>query len=88
MRIASVAKAFSGATVLSLVDEGVMSLDDTIAQRLPELSDAWGDVTVRQLLNHTSGLPDFTVLEVFADAVLASLEEALPPAELLAFVRR
>ena len=66
MRIASVAKAFSGATVLSLVDEGVMSLDDTIAQRLPELSDAWGDVTVRQLLNHTSGLPDFTDFEVFA----------------------
>jgi len=79
MRIASVAKAFSGATVLSLVDEGVMSLDDTIAQRLPELSDAWGDVTVRQLLNHTSGLPDFTDFEVFAEAVVASLEEALAP---------
>ncbi len=87
MRIASVAKAFSGATVLSLVDEGVMSLDDTIAQRLPELSDAWGDVTVRQLLNHTSGLPDFTDFEVFTEAVFASLEEALPPAELVAFVR-
>ena len=55
MRIASVAKAFSGATVLSLVDEGVMSLDDTIAQRLPELSEAWGEVTLRQLLSHTSG---------------------------------
>ena len=88
MRIASVAKAFSGATVLSLVDEGVMSLDDTIAQRLPELPAAWGDVTVRQLLNHTSGLPDFTEFEVFGEAVVASLEEALPPAELLAFVRR
>ena len=48
---------------------------------------AWGDVTVRQLLNHTSGLPDFTDFEVFAEAVVASLEEALPPAELVAFVR-
>ena len=87
MRIASVAKAFSGATALSLVDEGVMSLDDTIAERLPELSDAWGDVTLRQLLNHTSGLPDFTGFDVFLEAVFASLEEALPPAELVAFVR-
>ena len=60
MRIASVAKAFSGATALSLVDEGVLSLDDTIAERLPDLPAAWGDVTLRQLLNHTSGLPDFT----------------------------
>ena len=86
MRIASVAKAFSGATVLSLVDEGVMSLDDTIAQRLPDLPDAWGDVTVRQLLNHTSGLPDFTEFEAFGEAVRASLEEAPPPAELVAYV--
>ena len=60
MRIASVAKAFSGATALSLVDEGVLSLDDTIAERLPELPEAWGEVTLRQLLNHTSGLPDYT----------------------------
>lgn len=37
MRIASVAKAFSGATALSLVQDGVLSLDDTIGQRLPSL---------------------------------------------------
>ena len=37
MRAASVAKAFSGATALSLVDDGVLSLEDTIAERLPEL---------------------------------------------------
>ncbi len=86
MRIASVAKAFSGATVLSLVDEGVMSLDDTIAERLPELPAAWGDVTVRQLLNHTSGLPDFTLFDAFKEAVVASLEEAPPPAELVGYV--
>ena len=86
MRIASVAKAFSGATALSLVDEGVLSLDDTIAQRLPDLPAAWGEVTLRQLLNHTSGVPDFILREAFGEAVVASLDEAPPPAELLAFV--
>jgi D-alanyl-D-alanine carboxypeptidase len=60
MRIASMSKAFSGAVALSLVEKGVLSLDDTIAQRLPSLPAAWGQVTLRQLLDHTSGLPDYT----------------------------
>jgi D-alanyl-D-alanine carboxypeptidase len=60
MRLASMSKAFSGAVALSLVDKGVLSLDDTIEQRLPSLPAAWGQVTLRQLLDHTSGLPDFT----------------------------
>jgi D-alanyl-D-alanine carboxypeptidase len=49
MRIASVSKAFSGATALSIVDEGELSLDDTIAERLPDLPAAWGEVTLRQI---------------------------------------
>jgi D-alanyl-D-alanine carboxypeptidase len=59
MRIASTAKAFSGAAALSLVDRGALGLDDTLRERLPQLPDAWGQVTLRQLLNHTSGLPDY-----------------------------
>ncbi|MGH9271489.1 MAG: serine hydrolase domain-containing protein, partial [Ilumatobacteraceae bacterium] len=85
-RLASVAKAFSGAAVLSLVDEGVMSLDDTIGERLPNLPDAWSAVTLRQLLDHTSGLPDYSGSDAFASAVTASPAEAPPPAELLAYV--
>jgi D-alanyl-D-alanine carboxypeptidase len=60
MRIASVSKAFSGAVALSLVDQGRLSLDDTIAARLPTLPTAWGPVTLRQVLNHTGGVPNFT----------------------------
>jgi D-alanyl-D-alanine carboxypeptidase len=60
MRIASVSKAFSGAVGLSLVDDGVLSLDDTIADRLPSLPPAWGAVTLRQVMSHTGGLPSFT----------------------------
>jgi D-alanyl-D-alanine carboxypeptidase len=60
MRIASVSKAFSGAVALSLVDRGLLSLDDTIASRLPSLPAAWGSVTMRQLLSHTGGVPSYT----------------------------
>ncbi len=85
IRAASVAKAFSGATALSLVDEGVLSLDDTIGERLPDLPEAWADVTLRQLLNHTSGMPDFLRSPSFAEAVEASIDVAPPPEELLLF---
>ena len=46
MRIASVAKAFSGAVALNLVRAGKLSLDDTIAEVLPTLPSAWGAVTL------------------------------------------
>jgi D-alanyl-D-alanine carboxypeptidase len=65
MRIASVAKAFSGAVALRLVADGKLDLDDTIRSVLPGLPDAWSAVTVRQMLNHTSGLPDYTQSDGF-----------------------
>ena len=86
MRIASVAKAFSGASALSLVQKGLLSLDDTIAERLPSLPSAWGSVTVRQLLNHTSGVPEFIKKKAFEDAVGSSLTVAPPPEKLLDFI--
>jgi D-alanyl-D-alanine carboxypeptidase len=86
MRIASTAKAFSGAVALSLVSKGKLSLDDTIGKRLPELPDAWSEVTLKQLLNHTSGIPDFSLDEGYQEALFASLKEAPPPEELLTYV--
>jgi D-alanyl-D-alanine carboxypeptidase len=76
MRIASAAKAFSGAVALSLVSEGKLSLHDTIGERLPESPEAWSEVTLRQLLNHTSGIPDFSLDPDFQEALLASLKTA------------
>jgi D-alanyl-D-alanine carboxypeptidase len=64
MRIASTSKVFSGAVALSLVSKGALSLNDTIGELLSDSPkpppDAWAEVTLRQLLNHTSGLPDYT----------------------------
>ena len=86
MRVASVAKAFSGAVALSLVDRGVLSLRDTIGELLPDLPDDWSDVTLAQLLQHTSGVPDFTHEEAFLDRVISKPHVPLPPRRLLSFV--
>ena len=87
MRIASVAKAFSGATALSLVSEGVLSLDDTVGARLPGLPAGWSAVTLRQLLGHTSGLPDFSQNAALGAAVQASPMKAPLPREMLAYIK-
>jgi D-alanyl-D-alanine carboxypeptidase len=86
MRVASVAKAFSGAVALALVEKGTLSLDDTVGRWLPDQPADWHPVTLRQLLGHTSGLPDFSQNEDFVDAVVRSLLVPLPPADLLPFV--
>ncbi len=57
-QIASVSKQFTAAALLLLEDQGKLSLDDKVSQYIPGISD--GDkITLRQLLNHTSGLQDY-----------------------------
>ena len=57
-QIASISKQFTAAALLMLEDEGKLSLDDKVARYLPGISG--GDtITLRQLLNHTSGIQDY-----------------------------
>jgi D-alanyl-D-alanine carboxypeptidase len=86
MRIASVAKAFSGAVALLLAGWGVLGLDDTIGQRLPSLPAAWSRVTLRELLQHTSGLPDYSAQPAFHAEVLSEPHRVWAPNELLSYV--
>jgi D-alanyl-D-alanine carboxypeptidase len=59
-RIGSVTKQFTSAAVMQLVEQGRVKLDDSIATYLPGMPAAWRAVTVRQLRNHTSGIPSYT----------------------------
>jgi D-alanyl-D-alanine carboxypeptidase len=86
MRLASVAKAFSGAAALSLVGDGTLKMDDTIGAKLPDLPAAWAKVTLAQLLQHTGGVPDYSQSKSLQQAVAASLTVAPPPAQLLSYV--
>ncbi|WP_219726047.1 serine hydrolase domain-containing protein [Janthinobacterium sp. ROICE36] len=56
--INSATKAFAGVAVMQLVQQGQIDLAAPIGQYLMGLPSAWQAVTVTQLLNHTSGLPD------------------------------
>jgi CubicO group peptidase (beta-lactamase class C family) len=61
MRVASVSKSFTAMAVMTLVDAGKIALDEPVARQLPEFRPADGRaaaITVRQLLNQTSGLAD------------------------------
>ncbi|WP_394769830.1 serine hydrolase domain-containing protein [Lacisediminihabitans sp.] len=55
--LASVTKVFSAITILSLVDDGSLTLDDDVAEWLPGSAAAGRGVTIAHLLSHTSGLP-------------------------------
>jgi CubicO group peptidase (beta-lactamase class C family) len=57
--IGSITKQFVSAAIMTLVEQGRVSLDDSPAKYLPDLPSAWHVVTIRQLLTHTSGIPDF-----------------------------
>ena len=86
MRIASTAKAYSGGVALSLVEQGLLALDDTIGELLPWAPGAWNEVTLAQVLHHTSGLPDFSASQAFLDYVGAHLADPVGPRQLLGFV--
>jgi D-alanyl-D-alanine carboxypeptidase len=86
MRLASVAKAFTGAVALSVVADKKLDLDDTIGKWRPDLPSAWSKVTLTQLMAHTSGIADFGQAKAFGAALSASLLVAPPPVQLLSYV--
>jgi D-alanyl-D-alanine carboxypeptidase len=77
----SVSKEFTAAAILLLVEEGKVSLDETVPKYLPDSPAAWKDVTVRHLLSHTSGITDYTDIRPFFEMIRqdASPEELMKP---------
>jgi CubicO group peptidase (beta-lactamase class C family) len=55
----SIGKQFTAAAVMMLVEEGKLSLDDKITKYFSDAPPAWSNITVRYLLNHTSGMGGF-----------------------------
>ncbi|MDA0632137.1 serine hydrolase [Nonomuraea sp. MCN248] len=64
MRVASLSKSFTAMAVMTLVEDGKLALDEPVAERLPDFRMAdprAKEITVRQLLDQTSGISDSTV---------------------------
>jgi D-alanyl-D-alanine carboxypeptidase len=86
MRLASVSKAYNGAVALSLVQQGKLTLTDTIGKLLPGQFPVWNAITVAQLLHHTSGLPDYTKSQAFLTQVSADPTATITPQQIVGFV--
>jgi len=60
--VASVTKQFNAASIIMLAQEGKLSLDDNVRKWLPELPEYEWPITLRHMLQHTSGLRDYLAL--------------------------
>jgi D-alanyl-D-alanine carboxypeptidase len=91
MPAGSVGKTFAAATALQLIKEGKIGLDDKIEKylgrepwfaRLPNAK----DITVRQLMNHTSGLVRYEFKEQFTKDLTANPDKVWKPEELVSYL--
>jgi CubicO group peptidase (beta-lactamase class C family) len=57
--LGSIGKQFTATGIMMLVQKGKVNLDEKVSHYLPGLPAAWADVRVRNLLNHTAGIPDY-----------------------------
>jgi len=71
--IGSVTKQFTAAAMLQLGDEGKLSLDDDITKYLPDYPTQGHRITVRRLLDHTSGIKGYTELPKFGAMMMRKL---------------
>jgi CubicO group peptidase (beta-lactamase class C family) len=67
--IMSITKMFTATAIMLLVEDEKLAVEDPIATHLPDLPEAWQPVTIRQLLNHTSGISSFAHHEKIPCAV-------------------
>jgi D-alanyl-D-alanine carboxypeptidase len=81
----SVSKLFVATVAMQLVQEGWLSLDQTVEHWLPGLVPHGDRIAVRQLMNHTSGLPDY-LDEPFAEVAIADPSRTWTPRELVSSV--
>ena len=69
-RISSTTKQFTAAIILTLVEDGLLELDGKITNYLPDYpKDQGGQITIHQLLTHTSGIPSYTSPVFMSDQV-------------------
>jgi CubicO group peptidase (beta-lactamase class C family) len=81
-RIGSITKQFTSAAVMRLVERGKLSLDDPMSKYLPDVPLHDHIVTIRQLLNHTSGIHSYTS----EPAWQKTWAEEFTPRQVVAFV--
>jgi CubicO group peptidase (beta-lactamase class C family) len=87
-RLASVTKQFTAAAVCLLVRDGKLQYDDALTSVFQDFPRYGRDITIRQLLQHTSGLPDYEDLMAHADPAVPAEEAQIEDAGVLALLER
>ncbi len=82
-QVGSITKNFTAVLILKLVASGKMNLDEPIGKFFPEYP-KWNNITVRQLLNHTSGIYDYIDEPNWWEYVAKNYNKIFEPKELLA----
>jgi D-alanyl-D-alanine carboxypeptidase len=82
--VGSITKTVTAALVLQLGEEGRLALDDRVERWVPGLAHVPAQVTLRQLLNHTSGVANYTLHPAYAPTLAAEPTRRFSPRELLA----
>lgn len=59
-RISSITKPFTATMIMMLAQDGLLELDDRMCDHLGNCPDSWQEISIQDLLSHTSGVPDYT----------------------------
>ena len=86
MEMGSNTKTFVAAILLQMQEEGLLSLEDTIYQYINKLPHVPSGISIRQVLNHTSGIYDYTTHPRFATKINNNPIIVIPPDSLFNFM--
>lgn len=84
--IASNSKLFVSVIMLKLAENNIITLDDSVGQWLPVFPNVSSSITIRQLLNHTSGISDPIFIPPYSDTIAANPNRIFTPVEVLSWL--
>jgi D-alanyl-D-alanine carboxypeptidase len=79
-------KLFTGVLLLKLAEQQLIHLDDSLHQYLPTFNHVDSNITIRQLLNHTSGLQDVIDVPGYIDSILLNPNRVYTASELIGWI--
>lgn len=81
--IASLTKPFTAIAIMMLTESGLVALDDQVSRYLTRSPAHWADITIRHLLTHTSGIPDYFAIPTLRAAPGGMWQRECAPGDLL-----
>lgn len=84
--IASNTKLFTAVAILKLEENNILNINDSLHQWLPPLNNIDSNIQIKQLLNHTSGIFDFTTITSYADSIMTNPNKVFTPSEVIGWV--